>query len=91
MDKEMCRGDTMLISIDAPTEYPVTTLQDVRMSIKQGRNEMLIPLSEFQLVTIPETGNNVPCVRELVNDEYFYNVGTGAFGYIDLEGNVHDA
>ena len=35
--------------------------------------------------------NNVPCVRELVNDEYFYNVGTGAFGYIDLEGNVHDA
>ena len=35
--------------------------------------------------------NNVPCVRELVDDEYFYNVGTGAFGYIDLEGNVHDA
>lgn len=29
MDKEMSRGDTMLISIDAPTEYPVTTLQDV--------------------------------------------------------------
>lgn len=42
MDKEMCRGDTMLISIDAPTEYPVTTLQDVRMSIKQGHNETLI-------------------------------------------------
>ena len=35
--------------------------------------------------------NNVPCVRELVDDEYFYNVGTGNFGYIDLEGNVHDA
>ena len=35
--------------------------------------------------------NNVPCVHELVNDEYFYNVGTGAFGYIDLEGNTHDA
>ena len=34
--------------------------------------------------------NNVPCVHELVDDEYFYNVGTGAFGYIDLEGNVHD-
>ena len=39
MDKEMSRGDTMLISIDAPTEYPVTTLQDVRMSIKQGRRQ----------------------------------------------------
>ena len=37
----MSRGDTMLISIDAPTEYPVTTLQDVRMSIKQGHNETL--------------------------------------------------
>ena len=35
--------------------------------------------------------NNVPCVHELVDDEYFYNVGTGAFGYIDLEGNTHDA
>lgn len=35
MDKEMSRGDTMLISIDAPTEYPVTTLQNVRMLIKQ--------------------------------------------------------
>jgi hypothetical protein len=34
--------------------------------------------------------NNVPCVRELVNDEYLYNAGTGAFGYIDLEGNIHD-
>jgi hypothetical protein len=56
MDNEMSRGDTMLISIDAPTEYPVTTLQDVRMSIKQGRNETLIPLSDFTLVTIPETG-----------------------------------
>lgn len=56
MDKEMSRGDTMLISIDAPTEYPVTTLRDVIMSIKQGHNETLIPLSEFQLVTIPETG-----------------------------------
>lgn len=33
--------------------------------------------------------NNVPCVHELVDDEYFYNVGTGAFGYIDLEGNEH--
>ena len=36
-------------------------------------------------------GNGVPCVHELVDDEYFYNVGTGAFGYIDLEGNTHDA
>ena len=35
--------------------------------------------------------NNVPCVHELVDDEYFYNVGTGTFGYIDLEGNTHDA
>ena len=35
--------------------------------------------------------NNVPCVHELVDDEYCYNVGTGNFGYIDLEGNVHDA
>lgn len=33
--------------------------------------------------------NNVPCVHELIDDEYFYNVGTGAFGYIDLEGNEH--
>ena len=33
--------------------------------------------------------NNVPCVHELVDDEYFYNVGTGTFGYIDLEGNEH--
>ena len=35
--------------------------------------------------------NNVPCVHELIDDEYFYNVGTGNFGYIDLEGNTHDA
>ena len=35
--------------------------------------------------------NGVPCVHELVDDEYFYNVGTGTFGYIDLEGNTHDA
>ena len=35
--------------------------------------------------------NNVPCVHELVDDEFFYNVGTGNFGYVDLEGNVHDA
>lgn len=49
MDNEMSRGDTMLISIDAPTEYPVTTLQDVRMSIKQGHNETLVPLSDFTL------------------------------------------
>ena len=34
--------------------------------------------------------NNVPCVHELIDDEYFYNVGTGTFGYIDLAGNVHD-
>lgn len=34
--------------------------------------------------------NNVSCVRELVDDEYLYNAGTGAFGYIDLEGNIHD-
>ena len=33
--------------------------------------------------------NNVPCVHELVDDEYFYNVGTGTFGYIDLGGNEH--
>lgn len=35
--------------------------------------------------------NNAPCVRELVDNEYFYNVGTGNFGYIDLDGNTHDA
>ena len=57
MDYEMSRGDTMLISIDAPTEYHVTTLQDERMLSKQGHNETLIPLSDFTLVTIPETGN----------------------------------
>ena len=33
--------------------------------------------------------NNVPCVHELIDNEYFYNVGTGNFGYIDLEGNEH--
>ena len=56
MKREMCRGDTILISIDAPVEYPVTTLQEAYVSIKQGENEKLIPLSSFQLVTIPETG-----------------------------------
>lgn len=35
--------------------------------------------------------NNVPCVRELISGDLLYNSGTGAFGYIDLEGNVHDA
>ena len=35
--------------------------------------------------------DGVPCVHELVDDEYFYNVGTGTFGYIDLEGNTHNA
>lgn len=35
--------------------------------------------------------NNVPCVRELISGDLIYNSGTGTFGYIDLEGNVHDA
>lgn len=32
--------------------------------------------------------DNIPCVRELVDDEYFYNAGVNNFGYIDLNGNI---
>jgi hypothetical protein len=32
--------------------------------------------------------NEIPCVRELIDDEYFYNAGVNNFGYIDLNGNI---
>ena len=41
MDKEMSRGDTMLISIDAPTEYPVTTLLTNRPTWHVGRGDSM--------------------------------------------------
>lgn len=40
MDKEMSRGDTMLISISAD-DFPVTDLSDVVLTIKHGQTNML--------------------------------------------------
>ena len=32
--------------------------------------------------------NNVPCVKDLVENELLYNAGTGGFDYIDANGNT---
>ena len=34
--------------------------------------------------------NNIPCVKELETNTLLYNAGSGEFGYIDLDGTVHD-
>lgn len=50
------RGETKLIRIKSPnTEHPITELQNVKVRIKQGQNETWLSLTDFTLVTIPET------------------------------------
>ena len=44
----------MLISIDAE-DFPVTNLSDVVLTIKHGQQETQLHLSDFTLVTIPDT------------------------------------
>lgn len=40
---------------------------------------------------VPWLENNVPCVKDIVNNKLYYNAGTGGFDYIDLEGVLHSA
>ena len=44
----------MLISIDAE-DFPVTDLSDIVLTIKHGQNEQQLHLSDFTLVTDPDT------------------------------------
>ena len=53
-DKTIHRGETMLISIGAD-DFPVTDLSDVVLTIKHGQNEQQLRLSDFTLVTDPDT------------------------------------
>lgn len=38
---------------------------------------------------MPWLENGTPCVKDLVTGNIFYNAGTGTFGYIDADGNIH--
>ena len=53
-DKIIHRGETMLISIDAE-DSPVTDLSDIVLTIKHGQTETQLHLSDFTLVTDPDT------------------------------------
>lgn len=48
------RGETMLISIEAE-DFPVTDLSDIVLTIKHGQTEQQLHLSDFTLVTDPDT------------------------------------
>ena len=54
MVEEIHRGETMLISIEA-TDFPVTDLSDVVLTIKHGQTETQLHLTDFTLVTDPDT------------------------------------
>lgn len=41
-----------------------------------------------QNLKLVSSRSRTDCVRELISGELIYNSGTGAFGYIDLEGEV---
>lgn len=48
------RGETMLISIEAE-DFPVTDLSDIVLTIKHGQTGQQLHLSDFTLVTDPDT------------------------------------
>lgn len=54
MSEIIHRGETMLISISAD-DFPVTDLSDVVLTIKHGQTETQLHLSDFTLVTNPDT------------------------------------
>ena len=54
MSDTIHRGETMLISIDAE-DFPVTDLSDVVLTIEHGQTEQQLHLSDFTLVTNPDT------------------------------------
>ena len=53
-DKTIHRGKTMLVSIEA-TDFPVTDLSDVVLTIEHGQQETQLHLEDFTLVTNPDT------------------------------------
>ena len=53
-DKIIHRGETMLVSISAD-DFPITDLSDVVLTIKHGQTEQQLHLSDFTLVTDPDT------------------------------------
>ena len=54
MNETIHRGETMLISISGE-DFPVTDLSDVVLTIKHGQTEQQLHLSDFTLVTDPDT------------------------------------
>lgn len=54
MIEEIHRGETMLVSIEA-TDFPVTDLSDVVLTIEHGQTETQLHLEDFTLVTNPDT------------------------------------
>lgn len=54
MIEEIHRGETMLVSISAE-DFPVTDLSDVVLTIEHGQVETQLHLSDFTLVTNPDT------------------------------------
>lgn len=54
MIEEIHRGETMLVSIEA-TDFPVTDLSDVVLTIEHGQTEQQLHLEDFTLVTNPDT------------------------------------
>lgn len=57
MSKTIHRGETKLIRIKSPNpDKPVTELSNVKVRLKQGQNETWLSLTDFTLVTLPDTG-----------------------------------
>jgi hypothetical protein len=54
MSEIIHRGETMLISISAD-DFPISDLSDVVLTIKHGQTEQQLHLSDFTLVTDPDT------------------------------------
>lgn len=54
MSEIIHRGETMLVSISAE-DFPVTDLSDAVLTIKHGQTEQQLHLSDFTLVTNPNT------------------------------------
>ena len=54
MIEEIHRGETMLISIES-TDFPVTDLSDVVLTIEHGQQETQLRIEDFTLVTNPDT------------------------------------
>ena len=54
MIEEIHRGETMLIGIDAE-DFPITDLSNIILTIKHGQDNTQYDISDFQLVTDPDT------------------------------------